>query len=139
MGVLALLWRMQGVYSLTVDFNRIVEVLAELDEFVRREPRLSVFVPGVAEVRNQAQDLAMGGKKLFPLSTTSKGAIPDRALAERIVEITSRLPAVDAEGEDPDSLRLLAQLNANLFSAIVHAVFFSFPDVIPRQRPTGTS
>lgn len=122
-----------------MDFKRAAEVLAELDEFVSHEPRLSAFARGVAEVRDQAHALAIGKRNLPPLSTTAKGTIPDRELAKRIVEITRRMPPVDPEVEDRDSLQLFAQLNANLFSAIIHAVFFSFPDVTPRQRPTGSS
>ena len=122
-----------------MDFNRVFEVLTELSDFVSGEPRLSAFGPGVTQVRDQARALARGEKQFPSLPNASTGAIPDRALAERLVEIISRMPEVNPDEVDRDSLRMFAQLNANLFSAIVFAIFSSFPDVIPRQRPMGRS
>jgi hypothetical protein len=115
------------------DFQKMFEVFDELSTYVKGEPRLIEFVPAMWELREQARAVAAGQRRVPMMPTTSTKTIPDRALAERIVEIMSKLPQVDAATDDQASVLAGAQLLGNLVVAITHAVYGSFPDVVPRE------
>jgi len=119
-----------------IDFEKVFNVMDDLSRLVLSEPKLAPYASAVLQVRDEARALSDGIKLTHSMPVTPSGAIHERELAERIIKITSRMPQIDPDNEDPDSTRLFAQLNANLFSAIMFAVFIGCPDLVPRHRPS---
>jgi hypothetical protein len=115
------------------DFQKMFDVIDELNSFVKSEPLLKEFVPAMSEVHEQARAVAGGQRHVPAMQKTSTKTIPDRALAQRIIEIMSKLPQVDPATDDRASVLAGAQLLGNLVVAITHAVYGSFPDVVPRD------
>jgi hypothetical protein len=119
-----------GTFGMMVDFQTTYDVLDELHSYVASEPSLAAFVSGVREVRDQALALARGHRSVPVMPPPQRRILTDRALAEKIVEIVSRLPPVYPGSSDPASVRLGAQLRGNLVVAITYAVFDSFPELL---------
>lgn len=136
MGILALLRRVYGKQIGMVDLQTMQRVFEELHDFVSSEPELLAFAPATAELRDQARAVNEGNLAVPTLGTPSPERIATRELAEKLVAILSQMPSLD-EDEQPALKWAVATLQGNLVQGIVHAIFVSYPDVVPR-RTTGS-
>jgi hypothetical protein len=111
-------------------FLKAFDVVDELHRYVASEPRLAEFLPELREVREQAWRLAQGGKTIRALPRTLTRSMPDRSVAQRIVEIMAKLPPLSPQEMDHESVGLFAQLVGNLVVAITHAIFVRYPELM---------
>lgn len=116
-----------------VDYEQYAKMFACLREYIENEPLLVGFGGAAEQLYDQARGLAEGRTEVPDLDVSSPCAIPNRRLAEKIMKIVSRLPAVDFREENPVEQLLVARLLGNLVRGVTGAVFSSFPDVIPRS------
>jgi hypothetical protein len=113
-----------------VNFAAIKAVVDELHDLVTGDPRLQDFLAEMTEVRAQAESLALGSRSIVAMPRKARRGLPDRETAERIVDILGKLPPIEPELDDPQEVRLAAQLLGNLVVALTHAVFVSYPELM---------
>ena len=114
-----------------MDFRGYYDVFHELEDFIRREPRLSEFVDALAELTEQARLVTDGARSVPPLSAKSSTVIPTRELAVAILQIMSKLPSIPAGASD-ETKTLVGYLLGNLAEAMTVAIYKSFPDAVPK-------
>ena len=116
-----------------VEWAAYQEVFGDLDEFAKRNPPLRAFTEATSQLREQAQRLAAGATSTPRLSASSPKTFPDRALAEQVVAIVSKLPPIDDTQEDKATLTLVANLLGNLVIEMTGAIMATFPDAISHR------
>jgi len=119
-----------------MDLRALEQAFSDLLDCVATEPRLAEFEPVAGELREQARLVASGARALPALRSPCPSSFPSRELAARVVELLSRIPQVDAD-DDPSLVRAVGELNGNLVRGMVHAIFASYPDVVPREAAPG--
>lgn len=111
---------------------------AELDRFVRAEPRLSMFCSATNLLAEQARELSNGARDIKQVPKEYCGLkIPDRDLAEGILRIVRQGPPFFPTEESVGSglLRACAQLEGNFCSVFMRSVFRDYPELVPREVP----
>jgi hypothetical protein len=117
-----------------MNYYNIYEVFAELAMFVNSEPRLSDFSSKVSELADQALAVARGQRVVPAMDWVETNRIADISLAREIVAIVNKVPQVDSQVVDAETIQIVGQLMGNLVAAITHAVLRDFPEVVRGGR-----
>lgn len=121
-----------------MDYVKLYNAFAELDDFVKSQPELSDFKPSTSALREQAQALARGSRVLPKFDVIGPKEISSKVLAARVVAIVSGIPPVE-ESEPAEVQLLVARLLGNLVDGVLGAIFSCFPDLIPREKAGAPS
>jgi hypothetical protein len=119
--------------TIQADLEKTRSVFEQLRMYVASEPQLSDFLPVVLELEEQARRLAEGITDVPALNAKLPDAMPSKYLAERVMKIVSKLPAVGHDFDEVTKLGL-GRLLENLVVGVTGTIFSRFPEVVPREQ-----